>query len=263
MLLRVLLACRAAVGRACMPIMISSILSFLLLLAFVPSCAYTISSLILIKRGQFVSISPQFQRCRCTKVPSSLSSHEQAGDGNLRASGERIIRQAAIAAGASNDQISVQWSEGRIVVTIKGGVTMSTDDNDDEENLIFEDENLEDYFENDDCMSSGGLDISEISKSINKALEEGGEIGDYISMNNEIEVTTPGISDLLHDGIINSYKGFEVIVETIDKKTGNKQIVQGTFMEKNDVSTTLSVKGRVRKLKNGDVLCIKLPKPRK
>lgn len=245
-----------------MPMMISSTLSFLLLLPFVPSCAYTIFPLISIKRGQFGGISPQIQRLRCTKLPSSLSS--QAGDGNLRASGERIIRQAAIAAGASNDQISVQWSEGRIVVTIKGAVTMSTDDDDEEENLILEDENLDDYVENDDYnMSSGGLDISEISKSINKALEEGGEIGDYVSMNHEIEVTTPGISELLHDGIINSYKGFEVMVETIDKKTRNKQITQGTFMEKNDDSTTLSVKGRIRKLKNSDVLCIKLPKPKK
>lgn len=58
-----------------------------------------------------------------------------------------------------------------------------------------------------------------------------------------------------------AYKGFEVMVETTEtNKKGKKKIKEGLLVEKNDEFTILNQKGRISKIKNEKIECIRLPK---
>ena len=89
-----------------------------------------------------------------------------------------------------------------------------------------------------------------------------GSIGDIIAQTHSIEVTTPGASDVIEGDIMfEAYKGFEVMVETTEtNKKGKKQIKEGLLVEKNDEFTILNQKGRISKIKNEKIECIRLPK---
>ena len=106
--------------------------------------------------------------------------------------------------------------------------------------------------------------ITGIGRAINRALAELGEgsIGDIIAQTHSIEVTTPGASDVIEGDIMfEAYKGFEVMVETTEtNKKGKKQIKEGLLVEKNDEFTILNQKGRISKIKNEKIECIRLPK---
>ena len=61
-----------------------------------------------------------------------------------------------------------------------------------------------------------------------------------------------------------SYKGFPVIAEIIDPKNKDKvKIVEGKLVERNEKQTVLNQKGRLRKLKNEQVISLKLPKAKR
>mmetsp|Transcript_10403 Transcript_10403/g.14690 ORF Transcript_10403/g.14690 Transcript_10403/m.14690 type:complete len:285 (+) Transcript_10403:136-990(+) len=192
--------------------------------------------------------------------------------------GERIILEAAIRAGAKEEQLTIEWKGDRIVVTVDGNAFIPANDDDDIEMEVFEDPNAEfdlDGFPEDEESgadvgnndNTDGVDVTSIARSINAAFDEEGEgsVGYNVAVNHSIEVTTPGASDeLVGDIMFEAYKGFDVIAQFKDPKKQDKiKTVEGKLIGRTDGITTINVKGRMRKLKNDMVLNVKLPKAKR
>lgn len=203
--------------------------------------------------------------------------------------GEKIIMNAALNVGSNNnlkeEDIDIQWKPGRIIVTIKNSILKGGDNDDEEDDVEIEYDDDDDGFyledvedgdadddEEEDSKEEGNdddiqADIVTIARAINYAFGEEGEgsIAYAIAANHEIEVTTPGAPDELEGIMFESYKGFNVIVETIDpkKKDGKIKIVEGNLIERNKEFTVLNCKGRRSNLKNQNVLSVKLPKAKR
>jgi len=175
------------------------------------------------------------------------------------------------------DEIEIQWKPGKIVVTLlcESFLQANTDEDDDadlEYDEVIQDSALEE-FDNDfagndsDEVEEGKASVVEVARAINFALGEMGEgsVANNIAVHHELEITTPGASDELYGIMFESYKGFDVFVETIDPKSdGNVNVVvQGKLVERNEKQTIVNVKGRLRKIKNELVLSVKLPKAKK
>ena len=213
----------------------------------------------------------------------------------MQAQGTDIIRKAAVEAGAQPDNVEIDWKGDQIIVTISGelvklGGPASLEDEEiaDELDLYFDADELEENGA-DEAGIFGDVDIGDyeedeleeaeaeeeddepsitgIARAINRALAELGEgsIGDIIAQTHSIEVTTPGTSDVLEGDIMfEAYKGFEVMVETTEtNKKGKKKIKEGLLVEKNDEFTILNQKGRISKIKNEKIECIRLPKAKR
>jgi len=139
-------------------------------------------------------------------------------------------------------------------VTVSGDVYVSDplpvgdEDHDDEE---------EDYEE--EPVPEGAVDVTTLARAINSALDDDG-VGLAIAEAHEIEVTTPGASDELSGIMWEAYKGFDVIAQHKDPKKDKIKTIEGRLVERNDEFTVLNIKGRMKKLKNQDVISVKLPK---
>jgi len=114
------------------------------------------------------------------------------------------------------------------------------------------------------------IDIALFGRTINRLLDDDGT-GLAIAEVHSIEVTTPGVSNdllLLDPELLNVYRGFEVLVEQVDKKTKVKakvknKTIEGRLVERNSEFTIVNIKGRMKKMKNETVLSILLPKAKK
>lgn len=164
------------------------------------------------------------------------------------------------------ENFDIQWKPGKIIVTINADAFVGNVEKE-EENVNELDEDFEEL-EDDDESSEGtknGFDIVSIARAINAAFgaEGEGSIGYNIAVHHEIEVTTPGASDELQGIMFEAYKGFDVLLETMDKKKNKRKIVEGKLVERTDESTRLNCKGRMRKFKNEDILSLKLPKAKR
>ena len=247
----------------------------------------------------FVSLHPlQYVSSTLSSSRSSVAHLHMAGfvsESEMQAQGTDIIRKAAVEAGAQPDNVEIDWKGGKIIVTVSGelvklGSPASMEELDDEEiaeelDLYFDADELEENGA-DEAEIFGDVDIGDyeedeleeakeeeeddepsitgIARAINRALAELGEgsIGDIIAQTHSIEVTTPGASDVIEGDIMfEAYKGFEVMVETTEtNKKGKKKIKEGLLVEKNDEFTILNQKGRISKIKNEKIECIRLPK---
>ena len=191
-----------------------------------------------------------------------------------KSEGERIIRSAILRSGGDPDQLTIEWKSGKIIVIVDGDVHLNADKMDsieEEEEEVQFDEEINDEavveFEEEFGVDSESEEVETsnvvtIARAINAALSEEGEdsLGYSIAVHHEIEVTTPGASDELQGIMFESYKGFNVIAETVDPKNQKQKLVEGKLVERNDTHTLLNVKGRIRKLKNQTVRSLKLPK---
>lgn len=222
------------------------------------------------KLSSFISAS-QSRASHRASPRLTFSNSEQADyllSWNL--STEKIIKQAVAAAGVSPDLVDIQIKGQRIIVTVKAKAIISADfDVQDqyllefsEQEIVAQNETNKQPFENAN-LSTEQIDIYSVSRSINDVIRDSGDLGEYISNNFEIEVTTPGVSDVLPEGFINSYKGFDVLVDTCDRLTGKKQTIQGILVERSEEVTILNMKGKTRKLKNDEIECTRLPKPKR
>lgn len=127
------------------------------------------------------------------------------------------------------------------------------------EDLIGTYEEKEDEDE-DDVATRRGVDVAQLARAINAALDDDG-IGLAIAESHEIEVTTPGAKDeLVNDVMFQAYRGFEVICQQEDTKTKEVKTVEGRLVERNNEFTILNIRGRMKKMKNGTVLSVRLPK---
>mmetsp|Transcript_7675 Transcript_7675/g.8915 ORF Transcript_7675/g.8915 Transcript_7675/m.8915 type:complete len:309 (+) Transcript_7675:74-1000(+) len=185
-------------------------------------------------------------------------------------------------------QLDIEWKGGKIIVTVYGNdVTMSSssststessddEEDDDDDESIFDldvdndNEAQKDKEKQDVLLTDGKIDLTLLGRTINRMFDDDG-IGLAIAEVHSIEVTTPGVSnDLLQldPALLNVYRGFEVIVEQVDKKTKNKakvknKIIEGRLVERNAEFTIVNIKGRMKKMKNETVLSIQLPKAKK
>lgn len=206
---------------------------------------------------------------------SSTKLHAALPDG-YQEFGEKIIRQAGRQCGISKEEdLSIEWKAGRIIVTVHGQVYVSAeDDSIHDENDIdddLEDDPLaaiasmpvEEAADNAPSLSPGGVDVTALARAVNAALDDDG-IGLAVAETHEIEVTTPGASDELQGQVMfEAYKGFDVICQQLDPKTKKTKQIEGRLVERNDEFTILNVKGRMKKMKNSTVLSIRLPKAKK
>lgn len=160
----------------------------------------------------------------------------------------------------------------------------SLDDDGDDDEEIFEDNDDEDEGLNvrqdvvpsDNSSNSisggGGVDLALLARAINAAFDDkdgeedsnGGGTGYAIASRYEIEVTTPGTGDEFTTPVMfQAYKGFDVLVQHRDPKSGSIKTIEGRLVEKNSEFVVLNIKGGTKKLKNQNVLCVKLPKAKK
>ena len=58
-------------------------------------------------------------------------------------------------------------------------------------------------------------------------------------------------------------EGFDVIVQHKDPKTQKIKTVEGRLFARDDLFTVINIKGRMKKLKNSNVISVKLPKAKK
>ena len=207
---------------------------------------------------------------------TSKEEEEETKKEEWKIQGEEMIRNAAIESGADPTKLDVSWGLGTLKVTV-GGSVMVGDNEDDLDDSIESEENealLDDDDElvesliqnnNNDKISSDQIDIVTITRAINVALSMDEEIGMKIAETHEIEVTTPGASDILQGDIMfEAYRGFDVIVETSQlKKNGKPKILEGKLVEKNENEVKVNVNGRISKVKNEFLVCVRLPKAKK
>lgn len=220
--------------------------------------------------------------CKSTLLYSSEDSNSLGKDETAVAwkrEGERIIMEAAVNAGAKEEMVKIDWKSGRIVVTLDGSAYIPADDyeelefdiDDGQDHSSFDCEN---YADGDDderqdpvehFEEEKGLDVVAIAKAINAAFDEEGEgsVGHNIVVHHEIEVTTPGTTDELSGMMFESYRGFDVIVDTVDAKTGKHKSVEGKLVEKDDDFLRINERGRMRKFRIEMVESVKLPKAKK
>jgi hypothetical protein len=122
-----------------------------------------------------------------------------------------------------------------------------------------------------------GVDITVLARAINIALAtyvdpnteeddnivETTNLGTWIAETHEIEVTTPGSPDELSGIMWDVYRGFDVLCDHIDPKTKQPKTFEGKLKERTSEFTVLTIKGRIKKLKNRDLLSVRLPKAKK
>ncbi len=145
---------------------------------------------------------------------------------------------------------------------------IDVNDSEEEDAGVENNEGTDDLRETDDGVEEGParrgeVDLALLARAINAALDDDG-IGLAIAESHEIEVTTPGAQDeLTGDVMFQAYRGFEVICQQVDPKTQKVKTIEGRLVERNSEFTILNIKGRTKKMRNGTVLSVKLPKAKK
>jgi hypothetical protein len=160
-------------------------------------------------------------------------------------------------------------------------------DDDDEDELL---ENIDDY-DNligdedsslNDVPTSGNL-LTRIARGINDAFARDAPDGPGYSIAKiyDIEVTTPPFDGVLRGRrMFDSYRGFDVVVEHYEKKKSKKngsvevgveeprklKTSEGKLVSRDkeaDGNTTINSKGRAVKIKNEDIVTVRLPKAKR
>ena len=174
-----------------------------------------------------------------------------------------------------SDAVEVAVKGDRIIVTVLTdsflGETEEPGDDEDFELDLEEDTPLEEdgsdeatSFETSSAVPTPtGIDVTQLARTINQVLDEQAlEIAEQYS----IEVTTPGASDeLVGQVMFDAYKGFDVICEFVDpkKKNNKRPQISGRLVERNEDTTIINIKGRMKKIPNENVISVRLPKAKK
>jgi hypothetical protein len=217
-------------------------------------------------------------------IPEPIDTSLPRDESIWKKEGERIILEVVVERGGKAEDVDIQWKPGQIIVTLSGDSFIAAkviEEEEDKSGLEYDDkidesavQEFESEFEggdgddgdDEDEKEELGTDVVSIARGINFALgEEGdGSMAHNIAVHHSIEVTTPGARDELYGIMFESYKGFPVIAEIIDPKNKDKvKIVEGKLVERNEKQTVLNQKGRLRKLKNEQVISLKLPKAKR
>ena len=134
----------------------------------------------------------------------------------------------------------------------------------------------------DDVPTSGNL-LTRIARGINEAFARDAPDGPGYSIAKiyDIEVTTPPFDGVLRGRrMFDSYRGFDVVVEHYEKKKSKKngsvevgveeprklKTSEGKLVSRDkeaDGNTTINSKGRAVKIKNVDIVMMRLPKAKR
>jgi ribosome maturation factor RimP len=162
------------------------------------------------------------------------------------------------------------------------------DYNDDDEDEFLENIDADDDLSGDedssldDIPTSGNL-LTRIARSINEAFARDAPEGPGYSIAKiyDIEVTTPPFDGVLRGRrMFDSYRGFDVVVEHYEKKKSKKngsvevgveeprklKTSEGKLVSRDkeaDGNTTINSKGRAVKIKNEDIVMVRLPKAKR
>jgi ribosome maturation factor RimP len=251
-------------------------LELLLSLLLFVLCTWTVSSWVQPLRQQQQQQQRRRRRRQRTSCSSIKSSTDNSADPQqlllLQDEGNRLIREAALQAGCADDQISIQWKGGsRLIVTVMGPTYLQDDWADEEEEYDTARVDLD----NDDDVSNEvepslvvpqGVNLVAVSKAIQSAfgVAEEGSVAFQIAANYDIEVSTPGASNVLNNSIMfESYRGFEVTVDFADPKTKKNKILVGRLVERNAEFTVINISGRMKNIRNDIIQSVTLPKARK
>jgi hypothetical protein len=191
--------------------------------------------------------------------------------------GNALIAGAAEACGVQPEQLEIEWKAGKIHVAVHASNVFLSDPRDeaaDDESVEADDEvntevaladdnDVESTSTPDEPTSTGqGIDMTVLARAINAALDDDG-VGLAIAEVHAIEVSTPGAMDELSGIMFESYKGFDVLVKHMDPKKKSVKTIEGRLVERNEEFTVLNLKGRFKKLKNAQVVSVKLPKAKR
>jgi hypothetical protein len=192
--------------------------------------------------------------------------------------GNALIVGAAEACGVQPEQLEIAWKAGTIHVAVHASNVFLSDPreeaDDDEESVEADDEvntevaltddnDVESTSTPDEPTSTGqGIDMTVLARAINAALDDDG-VGLAIAEVHAIEVSTPGATDELSGIMFEAYKGFDVLVKHMDPKKKSVKTIEGRLVERNEEFTVLNLKGRFKKLKNTQVVSVKLPKAKR
>ena len=221
------------------------------------------------------------------QMPTSLSSGRLPE--NYQELGNELIYQAGKAIGAPKEALTIEWKNDKIVVTVDSEAaflsSLSSDsdedwdeeegdgdnysvDDDDADFELFDDDEILSEEDFDDAFDGGGIDVTELARTINRVLEDdginGSGVGLTIAQKHSIEVTTPGSSDEIRgDVMFEAYKGFDVICVFKDIRKKDKQEIEkeitGRLVERVGDKTTFNLKGRMKSIKNDKIVYVKLP----
>ena len=179
--------------------------------------------------------------------------------------GNELIYKAARLCGASEENVAIEWKPGRVVVQVSGDSVYVAAPLEEREAAVLAVEEYDDDDDDDETtLPPNGIDVSAVARAINAAMDDEDGVGSEIAATHEIEVTTPGSGDELTGQIMfDAYKGFGVIVQHQDPKTNKTKTIEGSLVERNAEFTVINIKGRMKKLKNADVVSVKLPRAKK
>ena len=209
-----------------------------------------------------------------TRIPYSqlFADSSESSSSSITDRVQSLVYEAVERVGCSvppSDAVEVAVKGDRIIVTVLtesflGETEESGDDEDFELNL---DEDIPLEEDGSDEATSfetpTGIDVTQLARTINQVLDEQAlEIAEQYS----IEVTTPGASDeLVGQVMFDAYKGFDVICEFVDpkKKNSKRPQISGRLVERNEDTTIINIKGRMKKIPNENVISVRLPKAKK
>lgn len=182
---------------------------------------------------------------------------------NYQEIGTNFILEAGKEVGAKPGQLDIEWKSDVISVIVRGDNVYVSDPSEEED--ATEDGDEGDTAEDAPPSPSvgGGVDVTLLARAINVALDDGDGVGFAIAEHHSIEVSTPGATNELSGVMFESYKGFDVTVEHKDPKKESVKKFEGRLVERNDEFTVVNIKGRMKKLKNQDVVSVTLPKAKR
>ena len=186
-------------------------------------------------------------------------------DAPWRIEGEQIIHDAAASVGATVE--AVTWGMAMCTVTISDTSGVKKDAGEYLEERRKRDESYQ-YMREDreavvteDAVDMSGISV--VAGTIIEALQEAEDRDVDVLSRHEIIVTSPGVSNVLEtQKQFDSFKGFDVIVQTIDP-LGSNRILEGKLLERTALDTFITQKGKKVTIPNNFIDYVELPKAKR
>jgi len=189
-------------------------------------------------------------------------------DAPWRIQGEKVIYEAADSIGAVIDDVTWDMAKCTITLSDTSKVKKKLDD------YLVERQKREDAYPymreereaiiTEDAKQVDSEGVSVTAGTIIEALQKAEDEDDLdVLSRHEILVTSPGVSNILEtQKQFDAFKGFDVIVQTIDPLGSNRRI-EGKLMGRDAMDTSINKKGRTVTIPNNFVDYVELPKAKR
>merc|ERR1712150_34507 len=112
-----------------------------------------------------------------------------------------------------------------------------------------------------DAVDMSGIGV--VAGTIIEALQEAEDRDLDVLSRHEIIVTSPGVSNVLEtQRQFDAFKGFDVIVQTIDPLGSNRRL-EGKLLERTALDTFITQKGKKVTIPNNFIDYVELPKAKR